>query len=220
VFADRGLLEQALTHASHGHEALGGRSNERLEFLGDAVLGLLVSELLYAAHPDWSEGDLTRARHALVNQAALAERARALGLGAQARLGGSERRSGGADKDSVLANVLEAVVGAVYLDGGLPAALGVVRRWFAEALDPERPREARDPKTALQEWAHAQRLGTPSYRVVGDSGGETDEQRFRVEVQVGGETLGCGSGRSKRVAERRAAERALESTARRADPSR
>jgi ribonuclease-3 len=205
------LAAMALRHASFANESLALPDNERLEFLGDAVLGLAVSEILYRAHPDWSEGALSRARAALVNGASIAGCARELGLGALLRLGRSEQRSGGQEKDTILANGFEAVLGAVYLDGGIEPAVALARRALFPAGAPgEVPR---DPKTAFQEWAHAQLQATPTYRTAHDSGVEDDEARFTVEVRVSGETWGAGTGRSKRVAERLAAERALERSA-------
>jgi ribonuclease-3 len=208
-FRDPGLLRTALTHPSRAWEEGGGRGNERLEFLGDAVLDLVVAEHLFAARPDWSEGDLTRARAALVNSRTLAARAHALGVAHFARLGRTEERSGGARKDRVLANLFEALVGALYLDGGL----GAVRSFVERALGPglgagERVPEA-DPKTRFQEWAHLRLQTTPSYRPVSDSGVENDERRFSVEVLVAGEAWGRGTARTKRAAERAAAEDAL-----------
>ena len=208
-FGDAALLETALTHPSHAHETDGSRGYERLEFLGDAVLDLAVAHLLFVAHQDWREGELTRARAALVNQDALAERARALDLGGFLKLGGTEQRSGGAQKDSILANCLEAIVGAVFLDAGMPAATDLVRRLFGPAVTAGGERPIRDAKTELQEWAHAQLGSTPSYRTLADSGSENDAGRFTVEVAIGGEPFGRGAGRSKRLAERAAAEEAL-----------
>ncbi len=205
-FRDSGLLELALSHPSYSQERDGTRGNERLEYLGDAVLGLVVAHLLCDAHPDWHEGDLTRARAALVNKRALAARARSLSLGDFLRLGRTERRSEGARKDSVLANGLEALFGALYLDGGLPAARETAQQLFGDAIA-EAP--TRDAKTELQEWAHATFGSTPSYRTVGDSGTEDDDERFRVEVRVDGRVLGSGVGRSKRRAELAAARGAL-----------
>jgi len=209
-FKDRSLLLTALTHPSMID--MTKVSYERLEFLGDAVLGLGVAESLYRDHPDWSEGALTRARAALVNGPNLARCARELGLGALVRLGRTEQRSGGQDKDRILANSFEAVLGAVYLDGGIEPAVALARR----ALGPagacgEVPR---DPKTAFQEWAHARFRATPTYQTARDSGIDADDARFTVEVRIGAETWGAGTGRSKRVAERLAAERALERSAR------
>jgi ribonuclease-3 len=207
AFRDPALAEAALRHASYSHETGVLPSNERLEFLGDAVLGLVAAELLYREHPDWSEGALTRARAALVNGTHLARCARALGLGRLVRLGGTERRSGGEEKDTILANCLEAVLGAVYLDGGIEPALALAERALGSSASPGLV--PRDPKTAFQEWAHARLRATPTYRTARDSGVEDDEARFTVEVRIGAETWGCGTGRSKRVAERVAAERAL-----------
>jgi ribonuclease-3 len=215
VFARRELLETALAHPSHAHETDGTRGNERLEFLGDAVLGLVVGELLYAAHPDWAEGELTRARAALVNARTLAARARSLDLGRFVRLGRTEQRTGGSEKDSILANVFEAVVGALYLDAGPEVVRGFVERVFAELLR-EVPGGARDAKTRLQEWAHATLHQTPSYRTVRDSQVDADSERFEVEVWINDEAWARGVGRTKRQAEQAAAERALGRTAERA----
>ena len=128
AFGDPELAEAALRHASFSNETRAVSSNERLEFLGDAVLGLVAAEVLYREHPEWSEGALTRARAALVNRTNLARCARALGLGSLVRLGRTERTSGGADKETILANCFEAVLGAVYLDGGLAPAVALARR--------------------------------------------------------------------------------------------
>jgi ribonuclease-3 len=210
VFEDRQLLETALTHTSLSYERDGGRGNERLEFLGDAVLDLAVAGLLYEAHPGWSEGDLTRARAALVNSEALADKARTLGLGDYVRLGGSERRSGGFDKDSILAGLFEAVLGAMYLDGGFEPVRTLVRRVFPEAHDPGGSRPEPDPKTRVNEWALARFGRAPSYRLVDDSGVEDADDRFTVELSLEGEAWSSGTGRTKRAAERIAALRALE----------
>jgi ribonuclease-3 len=206
-FRDPALAALALTHPSHAYESDGSRGNERLEFLGDAVLGLAIAALLFERQPGWSEGELTRARAALVNRRTLAERARALGLRELVRLGRTEERSQGRDKESILANCFEAVVGALYLDGGLAAALPLVVRCFETLLAAGPAR--RDAKTAFQEWAHAAQRRTPSYHTVGDSGVENDEGRFTVEVRVAGETYGRGVGRTKRAAEAAAAEQGL-----------
>ncbi len=208
VFADPALLELALTHPSHAHEQGQGRGNERLEFLGDAVLDLVVAELLFAAHPDWEEGLLTRVRSSLVNTRALAARARSADLGAHLHLGRTEVRAGGADKDSILACALEAVIGALYLDGGLAPARAWVERLFAEALAAAEPPPA-DPKTRFQEWSHATLHATPSYATLHDSGAENAEDRFTVELRVAGRRYARGCGRTKRAAERSAAEIAL-----------
>jgi ribonuclease-3 len=208
-FEDDSLVDLALAHPSHSHEVDGTRGNERLEFLGDAVLDLAIAELFYRAHSDWSEGELTRARAALVNQQALAERARVLQLDRLVKLGRTERRTGGHCKDSVLANCLEAVVGAIYLDGGLDPVLESVKRIFGDLISQKNAPEQRDVKTRFQEWAHVHFQVTPHYRTVHDSGGHEDERRFTVEVLVGSEVWGEGVGRSKRVAERAAAAQAV-----------
>lgn len=209
VFADRGLLELALLHPSAAHDRDGSRGNERLEFLGDAVLDLAVGRLLYEGRPAWNEGELTRARAALVNKRALAARARALGLASYLVLGRTEERSGGADKDRVLANLFEAVLGALYLDGGLPPVFSLVERVFADALaDPERALR-RDAKTRFQEWAHADRGATPRYDTLADTGVEEADDRFTVAAILEGERFGLGVGRTKRAAEQAAARDAL-----------
>lgn len=207
-FLDTALLATALTHASAAFERDGTRGNERLEFLGDAVLGLVVAELLFESHPAWREGELTRARAALVNGRVLAEQASALGLADYLVLGRTERRSGGAKKARVLANLFEAVIGALYLDGGLEAVFRLVERCFGEALAGEAMLQ-RDPKTRFQEWAHATLRETPRYEVLEDSGIEEAENRFTVAVTVGGGPRARGSGRTKQAAERAAAAEAL-----------
>ena len=208
-FADAALLAVALAHPSYAHEVDGSRGNERLEFLGDAVLDLAVARLLYDTHPTWSEGDLTRARAALVNTRRLARCARELGVGGHARLGRTERKTGGADKDRILANVFEALVGALYLDAGLAPVTALAQRLFAELMITGADPLAADPKTRFQEWTHAEHGATPRYAAVSDSGIENDEARFVVEVRLSGEVWGRGTGRTKRAAERAAAEAAL-----------
>jgi ribonuclease-3 len=209
-FVNPALAELALSHPSYAHELDGSRGNERLEFLGDAVLDLVVSELQFGLHPDWSEGDLSRSRAALVNKEALAERARTIGLDGFVKLGRTERRSGGRHKDSVLANCLEAVIGAMYLDGGIEAVRSWAEEVFVDGFAAESSPERRDAKTRFQEWVHARLQATPGYRTTRDSGVENDEERFTVEALVGDEVWGVGTGRSKRVAERAAALAAIE----------
>jgi ribonuclease-3 len=206
-FRDRGLAATALAHPSYAHELDGSRGNERLEFLGDAALDLVVAQLLYELHPEWSEGELTRARADLVNKDRLAERARALGLDRLVRLGRTEQRTGGRDKDSVLANCFEAVVGAVYVDAGLDAVVSLVRRCLGTVLIESGAH--RDAKTAFQEWSHARFRFTPRYRLLQDSGVDNDERRFTVEVKIRDEAWGTGVGRTKRAAEHAAAAAAL-----------
>jgi ribonuclease-3 len=209
AFRDPALAELALSHPSFAHETDGTRGNERLEFLGDAVLDLAVAQLLFHAHPDWSEGDLTRSRAGLVNQRSLADCARRIGLDRYVKLGKTEQRTAGEQKNSVLANCLEAVAGAIYLDAGLAVAIEWVGRIFGDAVTGAVEPERRDPKTMFQEWAHARFRLTPSYRTVADSGTNNDEKRFCVEVLVGSEIWGAGVGRSKRIAEGSAAAAAM-----------
>ena len=208
AFRDPALAIRALSHASYSYEQNAGPSNERLEFLGDAVLDLWVARLLYDAHPDWREDRLTRSRSGLVSGRSLADRARGLGLGAYVLLGRGEQASGGQDKDSILANVFEALVGAVYLDGGSVAAGKLVARLFGD--DARRADAQKDAKMAFQEWAHAEHQSSPSYRMTHDSGVENDGQRYRVEVRVGDSAYGVGVGRTLQAAETAAAVVGLE----------
>jgi ribonuclease-3 len=209
-FRNRELLENALNHSSFAHDHGDVHNNERLEFLGDSVVGLVVAHALYEAKPEWNEGELTRALHALVEGRSLAALARKLDLGALLRLGRTERQSGGEEKDSILADAMEAVIGAMYLDGGLESVKPFVERVFGEALHAAAPAVARDPKTELQERAMASRGEFPTYRLLRDSAIEGDDERFAVEVVLCGEALASGIGRTKRAAERRAASVALE----------
>jgi ribonuclease-3 len=200
-FKDRTHLENALCHASSANETAGAESNERLEFLGDAVMALVVGHLLYEAHPDWQEGDLSRALQTLVDRPAFAALARRLGLAPHLRLGRTEQQSGGVTKDSILSNAMEAVVGAIYLDGGLDAARGFVQRVYAKFLRESTPRVEGDSKTRFQESIMALRGEFPSYELESDSGVEGDEARFATVALVGGECWGAGSGRTKQAAE-------------------
>ncbi len=213
-FARPELLETALCHASFAHEAglrgeAGSESNERLEFLGDAVLGLVVADALYAAHPHWQEGELTRGLHALVEARSLARLAREIELGEALALGRTEHSSGGAQKASILADAMEAVIGALYLDGGLEAVRRFFLARFGEALARDSAPVARDPKTELQERTMAEVGVFPTYRLVADSAIEGDDRRFTVEVLLAGEPLGRATDRTKRAAEREAARAAL-----------
>ncbi len=199
------LLERALTHRSFAYENGGLPTNERLEFLGDSVLGLIVTDTLFRAHPDLPEGNLAKLRAAVVNSRALAAVARGLGLGGYVRLGKGEEATGGRDKSSILADTLEAVIGAVYLDGGLDAADALVHRLF----DPVIAKSARlgaglDWKTSLQELTAAQELGGPEYLV--DESGPDHQKSFRAVAKIGGHVYGRGEGRSKKEAEQQAAE--------------
>ena len=205
VFGDSALLETALTHSSYANENPGLADSERLEFLGDSVVGMVAAQLLYRAHPAWPEGDLTRGLHQLVDRRGLAALARRFELGRYIRLGRTELRSAGNDKDTILADAMEAVLAAMYLDGGIEPVEHFCRTHFAEALVAEAPRVALDPKTGFQEWVMTQFGVFPTYRTTDDSGIEGDEDRFTVELLIRGEPVGRGTARSKREAERRAA---------------
>ncbi len=211
-FADRELLLRALTHRSYAFEHAPLVPNERLEFLGDAVLGLVVTDEIFHAHPDEQEGRLAKVRAAAVRTESLAEVARDMGLGTFLRLGRGESASGGGDKDSILADALEAVLGAVYLDRGFAAAYTVVTQLFGERLHRLGGiGAALDYKTSLQELAASEFDGLPQYRV-SDSGPDHDKT-FEAEVRVAGEVVGHGSGHSKKVAEQEAAQQAYKALA-------
>ncbi|TSE18700.1 Ribonuclease 3 [Tepidimonas alkaliphilus] len=198
TFANPALLQRALTHRS-----LSADHYERLEFLGDAVLGLVVATLLVQRLPQGREGDLSRARAALVRQDALHRIALQLGVPALVRLGEGERRSGGSTRPSILADVVEALLGAVYLDAGFEAALAVARRWYDEAQ--LGVAAGKDPKTALQEWLQARRRPLPRYEVVAVHG-EAHAQTFEVACSVEGVAQPArGQGPSRRAAEQQAA---------------
>ncbi len=201
------MLERALTHRSFAYENGGLPTNERMEFLGDSVLGLVVTDTLYFQYPTLPEGQLAKLRAAVVQMNTLAEVARELHLGAYVRLGRGEEGTGGRDKPSILADTLEAVIGACYVDCGLDAARDLVHRLF----DPVIKRSAMlgaglDWKTSLQELTAVQSLGVPEYRV--DDSGPDHQKLFRAMVLVGGRELGSGEGRSKKAAEQQAAETA------------
>jgi len=201
------LLEQALTHRSYAYEHGGLPTNERLEFLGDAVLGLVVTDALYAAHPELPEGQLAKLRASVVNTRALAGVARGLGLGRWLRLGKGEEATGGRDKSSILADTTEALLGAVYLDGGIAQATVVVRALFDPLMHAAaRSGAAQDWKTALQELAAATGHGRPEYEI--SESGPDHAKRFRAGARVGGRELGSGAGGSKKEAEQLAAEAA------------
>ncbi|MHB1234491.1 MAG: ribonuclease III [Microbacteriaceae bacterium] len=198
------LLELALTHRSFAYENGGIATNERLEFLGDAILGQAVTVMLYREHPDLDEGQLAKRRASLVSSVALAEVARTIGLGAHIRLGRGEEITGGRDKSSILADTVEAVIGAVYLDAGMDQATTLVMRLIRPLLeDPERFGAAMDPKTSLQEFAARMGVGLPHYAVT-DSGPD-HSKRFTAVVSLGGREVAAGSGSSKKQAEMAAA---------------
>jgi ribonuclease-3 len=213
AFADPALLEEALTHTSHAHER-GGRHNERVEFLGDAVLQLAVSSALFARLPAASEGQLSRARAKLVNTATLAEVGLELGLGEALRLGRGEEATGGRTRDSVLAAAVEAVLGAVFLEAGFERAREVALAAIATRVEalveaaPDAPSPFKDPRTRLQELTQSRSRTTPTYRELSREG-PAHEPVFTVEVLVGSEPIGRGVGNTKRAAARAAAEAAL-----------
>ncbi|HHO51920.1 MAG TPA: ribonuclease III [Deltaproteobacteria bacterium] len=212
-FADPQLLLTALTHSSHAHEN-GGEDYERLEFLGDAVFQLCSTELLVERFPEAREGQLSRLRSRMVNTHALAQLGRRLGIGPALRLGVGEEATGGRDRPRILAGAIEAILGAVFTDGGYTAALALARDWLEEdlaVLETARMRGWKDPRSLLQERAQREFGETPAYGVAA-RGGPAHQPTFTVEVRVGQRLLGRGEGRSKREAARNAAAEALAST--------
>ncbi|MBI5066600.1 MAG: ribonuclease III [Deltaproteobacteria bacterium] len=221
AFPDRALALAALTHKSYvnEHRDEGLSDNERLEFLGDAVLDLAVSQLLMDRFPQAREGDLSKIRAALVDEPALARQGRALGLGPLLRLGRGEVLTGGRDKASLLADALEAVIAVMYLCGGIEPVLRFLATALAESFASASAGTLdRDYKTQLQEAAQSRLRATPRYRVVAQTGPD-HEKVFEVELELRGEVLGRGSGRSKKDAEQVAARQGLEALARGSDGS-
>lgn len=211
TFRDPGLLHEALSHSSYAneHRSAGRRSNERLEFLGDSVLGFVTAEFLFVQHPDLPEGDLTRIRAALVCEQSLYEVARKLDLGAYLKLGRGEEAGGGRQRTSILADATEAVFAAVYLDGGIGAASDLIHRVLLDAEKEEAVEERRrDYKTALQELIQRQADQVLSYRMIGEEGPDHDKT-FRAQVLLNNQPVGTGSGHSKKEAEQSAAKDAL-----------
>ena len=204
-FANRDLMHHALTHVSAGSAVRSrGESYQRLEFLGDRVLGLVVAEMLYAAFPGASEGELSRRFAELVRQESCAEVAATWGVGAHVRLGSGEAQSGGSRKSAILADVCEALIGAVFLDAGYGAASKVVAgAWQQRMMMPRRPLQ--DAKTALQEWSQARGRPPPVYREIGRSGPD-HSPKFVIRVEIEGLVAAEGEGSSKRAAEQAAAE--------------
>jgi len=204
IVVEPGLLERALTHRSYAYENGGLPTNERLEFLGDSVLGLVVTDALYRNHPELPEGQLAKLRAAVVNMRALAEVGRELDLGRYVRLGRGEESTGGRDKASILADTLEALLGAVYIEAGLERAAELVHRLFDPLIEEAATLGAGlDWKTSLQELTASGSLGVPEY-VVTETGPD-HEKEFRAVVMVSGEAHGEGIGRSKKEAEQEAA---------------
>jgi ribonuclease-3 len=206
VFASPGLLLRALTHVSHERRSETGH-NEVLEYLGDAVLALAVSDLLMARYPTRSEGDLSRMRAALVNASVLAEKASELNLGPLLRLGKGEEQSGGRTKPSILAGAFEALLGAVYQDGGYESARRIVEHYFALDLKGKNLGQ-QDYKTRLQEISQMLFRVPPSYRLVSETGPD-HEKYFITEIAVAGRVLGRGQGKTKKQSEQEAAKTAL-----------
>ncbi|MBU6436346.1 MAG: ribonuclease III [Betaproteobacteria bacterium] len=203
-FQDESLLQQALTHRSFG-----AQHNERLEFLGDSVLGLCVAQLLYAQLGQGDEGELSRVRASLVRQATLHHQAEALQLADALRLGEGEARSGGRSRPSILADAFEAVLGAMFLDGGLAPVQALVQRLFGPLLSDGAAAHGKDAKTALQEWVQGRKLPLPTYRVVATAGA-AHEQTFEVEAVLPADGRSAsGRGASKRQAEQAAAQALL-----------
>jgi ribonuclease-3 len=206
-FSDSTVLLRGLTHVSYARGKAGGH-NETLEFLGDAVLDLAVSDLLMRRFPDKSEGDLSKMRAALVNATALAEKAAHLHLGDLLVMGKGEERSGGRTKRSILAGAFEAVVGAIYWDGGYDPARRVIEKYFGDEIR-EKKLGQEDYKTRLQEISQMLFHEPPVYKLV-DEIGPDHEKRFVTEIIVGGKLLARGEGRSKKQSEQEAAGKALE----------
>lgn len=208
-FSHPDLLTEALTHPSaRGRRARNHRGYERLEFLGDRVLGLIVAELLFRRFPNEAEGALTRRHTGLVRREALTQVAKAAGLGEHIILSPGEAAAGARGNPSVLADVCEAVIAALYLDGGLPVAARFVERWWQPQLQSMGAAPPRDPKTALQEWAQARGLPLPLYKTVATEG-PAHRRTFTVSVTVEGLAPATASGASKRAAEVAAAASAL-----------
>jgi ribonuclease-3 len=199
------IMETALTHSSYANET-GAEHNERLEFLGDAILGFITAEELYAKTPAMPEGELTKLRAGYVCESSLAAAARRLGIGERLRLGRGEKAGGGGARDSILADAFEAVLAATYLDGGIGPCREMVKK---AVLDHPPAGPVRDAKSRLQEVLQGQGNPAPEYRTVSESGPD-HRKEFTVEAMIGGVAAARGSGRSKKAAEMDAAERVLE----------
>ena len=209
VFHDVSLLEKALTHSSFANEGHGGREHyERLEFLGDSVLGFITARYLYDKDRG-PEGELTKLRAAVVCEKALCAYSKQLGLGKYMRLGRGEQLGGGRERPSILADMYEAVLAAIYLDGGMEPAEKFVLRFIIPEAESQRRRQFKDYKTALQELVQQKKNQVIAYRLVGESGPDHDKQ-FQVELTLNGEVVGVGTGSSKKRAEQAAAQAAIE----------
>ncbi len=212
TFKAQALLIQALTHKSYANEyrSLSAGHNERLEFLGDTVLDFIVSDILMRLCPESQEGDLSKLRAVVVSEPNLSEAARALGIGELLLLGKGEEQTGGRDKSSLLANALEAIIAAIYLDGGFDPAYRFIQTSFeAQIRELAANGQTHDYKTDLQERCQGLFGSLPRYAVVGESGPD-HQKAFEVEIRAGGSVLGRGAGRSKKEAEQMAAKQALE----------
>ena len=204
------LLQKALTHSSYANERWhdGLLSNERLEFLGDSILGMVVAEHLYRTYPNRPEGELTRIRADMVCETSLARIAHRLELGQHLMLGHGEEQSGGRSRDSILADAVESVIAASFLDGGMEAARGIIERFLLTDVPAKKPNNA-DYKTALQELVQQKKNQTITYRLTGESGPDHNKV-FSVELLLNGNLVGTGKGSSKKRAEQAAAKAAIE----------
>ena len=204
------LLQRALTHSSYANERFhdGLMSNERLEFLGDSILGMVVAEYLYRNYPDRPEGELTRIRADMVCETSLAAIADRLGLGQHLMLGHGEEQSGGRARPSILADAVESIIAASFLDGGMEAACGIIQRFLLKEIPAKKPNNA-DYKTMLQELVQQKKNQTISYQLVGESGPDHNKH-FVVELWVNGQPVSTGEGTSKKRAEQNAAKSAVE----------
>jgi len=208
IFRDKKLLENALTHSSYANERRDGRSsNERLEFLGDSILGFVVAEFLYRGHPEKPEGDLTRLRADLVCERNLAKAAGTIRLGEFLLLGHGEDHGGGRTRDSIVSDAMESVIAGAFLDGGFQAAKGIIDRLILSDLPKGRPGNF-DYKTMFQELVQREKDQVIHYELTGETGPDHDKV-FEVQVQLNGRVVGCGQGRSKKKAEQAAAEQAV-----------
>lgn len=209
-FRDISLLQQALTHSSYANERWRDSlaSNERLEFLGDSILGMITAEFLYRTFPQRPEGELTKIRADLVCETSLAQVANRLGLGEYLLLGHGEEQGGGRRRISILADAVESILAAIYLDGGFSAALSMVQRFILTDIPIEHPRNM-DYKTKLQELVQQQKNQVIQYALIGESGPDHAKE-FQIELCLNGQIVGTGSGSSKKRAEQEAAKSALE----------
>lgn len=218
TFKDRELFKRALTHASVRSQRGMRHDNERLEFIGDRVLGLAIAEMLHETHPEATEGDLARRYNRLVRGQACTTVARKIGLGPHLILSESEAENGGREKETILADALEALLGAIFLEAGFDAARNVVRSLWADQID-SLPQHVADPKSALQEWAQGQGLALPEYIEIARTGPD-HAPRFVTEVHIAGRPPARGEGATKRQAEQAAASVLLAREGVWVDPSR